>query len=225
MIPVVIGCCTLYQGDARDVLPALGRFDAVVTDPPWGLASRMTGTISKRRRGKTAYAGSFDDTPEYVRQVAVPVVVDCIGRASVVAVACGESNLWAYPPADALLYFYQPASASISKWGRPTIQPIPVYGKDPHAGKTIQHIHHQVTDKPDCDEHPCAKPIRAWSWLVARASRPGETVFDPFMGSGTTGIACANLGRKFIGIEIEPRYFDIACRRIEDAQRQTRLFA
>ena len=55
--------------------------------------------------------------------------------------------------------------------------------------------------------------------------KPGDVILDPFMGSGTTGVACMNLGRKFIGIEIEPKYFDIACRRIEDAQRQTRMFA
>jgi site-specific DNA-methyltransferase (adenine-specific) len=61
-------------------------------------------------------------------------------------------------------------------------------------------------------------------WLVNRASRSGETILDPFMGSGTTGVACANLGRKFIGIEIEPKYFDIACERIRAAQAQQRLF-
>jgi site-specific DNA-methyltransferase (adenine-specific) len=53
----------------------------------------------------------------------------------------------------------------------------------------------------------------------------GQTVLDPFMGSGTTGVACANLGRKFIGIEIEPKYFDIACERISAAYAQMRLFA
>ena len=52
----------------------------------------------------------------------------------------------------------------------------------------------------------------------------GETILDPYMGSGTTGVACARLGRRFIGIEIEEKYFEIACRRIEDAQRQGRLF-
>ena len=60
-------------------------------------------------------------------------------------------------------------------------------------------------------------------WLVNRVTLLGETVLDPFMGSGTTGVACANLGRKFIGIEIEPKYFDIACKRIEEAQRQQRF--
>ena len=60
--------------------------------------------------------------------------------------------------------------------------------------------------------------------LVSSASLPGETVCDPFMGSGTTGVACAKLGRSFLGIELEPSYFDIACRRIEEAYRQPRLF-
>jgi DNA modification methylase len=63
-----------------------------------------------------------------------------------------------------------------------------------------------------------------WTKIVARATRPNETVLDPFMGSGTTGVACANLGRKFIGIEIEEKYFDIACKRIEIAYSQPRLF-
>jgi DNA modification methylase len=73
--------------------------------------------------------------------------------------------------------------------------------------------------------HPCAKPIAMMRWLVWRASVESETVLDPFMGSGTTGIAALAGGRKFIGIEIEPKYFDVACERIENAQRQQRMFA
>lgn len=61
-------------------------------------------------------------------------------------------------------------------------------------------------------------------WAVNKASLQTEVVVDPFMGSGTTGVACMNLGRKFIGIEIEKKYFDIACERIEQAQKQVRLF-
>jgi DNA modification methylase len=60
--------------------------------------------------------------------------------------------------------------------------------------------------------------------LVARFSNVGETIFDPFLGSGTTGVACVGMDRNFIGCEIEPAYFDIACKRIEDAQRQGNLF-
>jgi len=70
--------------------------------------------------------------------------------------------------------------------------------------------------------HPSQKPIEVMEWCVSYAE---GTILDPFMGSGTTGVACANLGRKFIGIEIEPKYFDIACERIEAAYAQGRLFA
>jgi DNA modification methylase len=83
----------------------------------------------------------------------------------------------------------------------------------------------QVTEPPSADGHPCAKPIKATEWLVEKVSIAGDTILDPFMGSGTTGVACANLGRKFIGIEIEPKYFDIACERISAAYAQRRLFA
>ena len=72
--------------------------------------------------------------------------------------------------------------------------------------------------------HPCPKPLKISLWLVEGFAKPRQTVLDPFMGSGTTGVACVNLGRKFIGIEKEPRYFDIACKRIEEATRQGRLF-
>jgi hypothetical protein len=71
--------------------------------------------------------------------------------------------------------------------------------------------------------HPNEKPTTLIEHIIGKA--PGRLVVDPFMGSGTTGVACANLGRPFIGIEIEPRYFDIACERISYAQRQQRLFA
>ena len=72
-------------------------------------------------------------------------------------------------------------------------------------------------------QHPTQKPVRLMEWCIGFF--PDSVILDPFMGSGTTGVACANLGRKFIGIEIEPKYFDIACERIEMAYAQGRLFA
>jgi DNA modification methylase len=72
--------------------------------------------------------------------------------------------------------------------------------------------------------HPNEKPVSLVARMINACTCQGGTVLDPFMGSGTTGVACAQLGRRFIGIEIEERYFQIACRRIEDAQRQGRLF-
>ena len=74
-------------------------------------------------------------------------------------------------------------------------------------------------------DHPTQKPIRVMQWAISHVPPPSGTILDPFMGSGTTGVAAMNLQRSFIGIEREPKYFDIACRRIEDAQRQGRLIA
>lgn len=76
----------------------------------------------------------------------------------------------------------------------------------------------------EANGHPCPKPLGWMTWLVELASNPWEIVLDPFMGSGTTGVACVKLGRRFIGIEIEPKYFDIACKRIEAACAQPDLF-
>lgn len=92
----------------------------------------------------------------------------------------------------------------------------------------IEHIGDAVLYLADCrlanegKEHPTQKPVQLMTWCVQKTE--GDLILDPFMGSGTTGVACARLGRRFIGIEIEPRYFDIACRRIEQAQRQPDLF-
>lgn len=79
--------------------------------------------------------------------------------------------------------------------------------------------------KSECVDHPTQKPLSLTYELVERVTGPRQMLLDPFMGSGTTGVACMNLGRQFIGIEIEPKYFEIACERIENAQRQLRMFA
>lgn len=71
--------------------------------------------------------------------------------------------------------------------------------------------------------HPTEKPVTLVCQLIKDFSDNGDLVIDPFMGSGTTGVACVQMGRKFIGIEIDPGYFEIACKRIEAAQRQTRM--
>ena len=88
------------------------------------------------------------------------------------------------------------------------------------AAKTLDVLTYAAPSKRD---HPTQKPVPLMEQLIEIASPDGATFLDPFMGSGTTGVACMNLGRSFIGIEREPKYFDIACRRIEDAQRQGRL--
>jgi site-specific DNA-methyltransferase (adenine-specific) len=221
--PVVIGNATLYLGDCRDILPTLQKVDAVITDPPYGVDGG-SGTIGKAS-GKTKYASGFEDTRENVIAVVVPAIVIALSRATRGVITPGTPCMFLYPEPSDVGALYQPATTGLNKWGRDTTQPVLFYGKDPRSGKTIQAKHYTNTGRSEDCGHPCPKPVGVMLWMVNRGSLDGETVLDPFMGSGTTGVACANLGRSFIGIEREPKYFDVACRRIEDAQRQGRLIA
>ncbi|MES2782610.1 MAG: DNA methyltransferase [Pseudomonadota bacterium] len=218
----VIGNATLYLGDAREVLPTLDRVDALVTDPPYGYG-QPTGGIGAQST-KRLY-DEFIDSPENVKETCVPAVVLALelagGRG---AITPGNRCTFYYPEPEAMGCFFQPAATGMCRWGRSTSQPILYYGRDPRLGKTIDRTSFQLTEKASTDEHPCAKPLKAWTWLTWKMALEGETVLDPFMGSGTTGIAAHTNRQKFVGIEISPAYFDLACRRIEQAQKQLFLF-
>lgn len=220
-----IGDATLYLGDCREILPTLGKADAVVTDPPYGIDGG-SGTVGKSRAHKHTYA-SFNDTPENVKKNIVSATTAalfvCGGRGVVIP---GPKCFMFYPQPDAFGSVYQPATCSLSIWGRASSQPIFYYGRPPRIGKEIGETTYTVTraDAEGAEGHPCPKPLSLMKRLVSLASDVGETVLDPFMGSGTTGVAAAKLGRKFVGIEVEPEYFDIACRRIEAAYKQPDMF-
>lgn len=218
----VIGRCELMQGDCLEIMPHLGRVDAVVTDPPYGLGP-ASGTIGKNAKHKRDY-GVFEDTLDYLLNVSVPAIDLALSIANVIIVTSGSKHAFEYPKPDGMGVFYQPASTGMCVWGRTTSQPILFYGRDPKLGLTIQPMHYVITERPSTKEHPCAKPQRAWEWLCNRATIDGQTILDPFMGSGTTLVACAKLGRKGIGIELDPDYFEIACKRVEEAYRQPDLF-
>jgi site-specific DNA-methyltransferase (adenine-specific) len=227
----VIGNATLYLGNCLTVLPTLTLMDALITDPPYGV--QFSGKLAKQRdgsvtKGADGYSG-FDDTPEYIEQVVIPAINLCMDKAMRGAVTPGTRNMWLYPrPAD-VGTFYSAAGTGLTSWGFCCSQPILYYGKCPYLAKSMGARANSMGQSypNDANEsgHPCAKPLPQMVWLVNRVSMVGETVIDPFMGSGTTGIAAVQLGRGFIGIELDPKYFDIACQRIENAQRQERLFA
>ena len=207
--PVVIGDATLWLGDCREILPRLGRVDAVVTDPPYGVGLEYDST---------------DDTPDFVLSVAVPAVEECRKIAARAVLTPGIKNLFLYPKPDHIGSIYYPAGTGINSWGFTCWQPVLYYGKDPYGGKGSRPDSFHATDGAEKNGHPCPKPIGQMLRLLERATLPGETILDPFMGSGTTGVACARLGRKFIGIEISEKYFNIAVKRITDAYRQRDLF-
>lgn len=211
------GAVQLYLGDAREFLPHLEPVDSLITDPPYGVAG-SSGTIGKSRWHKTRYEGEhFNDTLDTLDTSVIPAVVAALelagGRGLVTP---GNRGAWLYPNPDELGMIHQPATVSLGPWGKMQSQPILFYGRDPYIGKRIFDTVYKMTEPPSCPEHPCSKPMGFAAWTVARASKPGETVIDPFMGSGTTGVACARLGRNFVGIEIEPKYFYLAARRIEE---------
>ena len=203
-----IGLATLYLGDCREVLSTLHDIDAVITDPPYGVGFDYDG---------------FDDTPEYVNECAVWVVNYAREMNWRVACVSGNKCAWQYPKPDDFGVWFNPAGTGLGSWGFCLAHIILYYGKDPKP-RTSASSATGLFDRKDKDDHPCIKPLPFMKWLVGKASITAETVCDPFMGSGTTGVAAVTLGRRFVGIEREPKYFDIACRRIEDAQRQATLF-
>jgi DNA modification methylase len=217
---------TLYLGDCREILPTLGKVDAVVTDPPYGV--ELTAKQNKWVKNDGDGYASTDDTPEFVATVCVPAIEASIAIARNVILTPGTRNTFAYPVPAAIGSIFNPNGAGSGKWGFECNAPVLYYGKDPYLasgqGRRPNSWEQPANDYSEKNGHPCPKPIGMMRWLVSRGSLPGEIVCDPFMGSGTTGVACVKLGRKFLGIEIEPAYFDIACKRISGALNQPDFF-
>ncbi len=214
-----IGDATLWCADCREILPTLGKVDAVVTDPPYGIGFPYN---------------SYEDTPEALAALIAAFMPAALAIASRVVVTPGTSNIAAYPRPLWTAAWTWETTATYGALGYSQWQPILFYGEDVKGFGNVNgviksdRIHFTggsaKIDHMEGGGHTCPKPLTFVQRLLSRFSLEGETVADPFMGSGTTGVACANLGRSFIGIEIDPGYFDIACRRIEEAYRQPRLF-
>jgi len=202
------GSVTIYHGDCRDLLPHL-EADVLVTDTPYGI-----GFKGKRTKHTTHYSGgylSIQDTREDA-ELGAEVVRVWKGRA---AVTCGIANLHVYPQPEHIGAIFYPSGAGSGRWGFVCWQPILYYGKDPYlaAGRGSRPDSFSTTEAAKENGHPCPKPIGTMKWIVGKASLDGETVLDPFAGSGTTLRAAKDLGRKAIGIELEERYCEIAAER------------
>ncbi len=214
--PVIIGDATLYLGDCIQILPTLPKVDAVITDPVWpncptamiaGADGGQRGLLRHALHACTADAViivmGFDSDPRFLD--AVPIRYPFIRSQQLPYAMPGYRGRLL--GGDEVAY----AFGAIPK-GRGLIPGRAV--AETNAGRS----------KIDGMGHPCPRTETHMRSLVGWWSVGSGTVLDPFMGSGTTGVACANLGRKFIGIEIEQKYFDIACERIDNAYRQKRMF-
>jgi len=224
--PVTIGDATLYCGDCREILPTLDKVDAVVTDPPYGEQTHK-GARGGGFKSQTILVDFSSQTAERTRDY-LRRLTDLASRwviATVewqhMALLAGEPwfvrhGIWVKPNGSCQFSGDRPAM------GWEAVAICHKKGKKRWNGGG----HHAVWQfNKENGQHPTQKPLPLVEKWVSLFSDKGETILDPFMGSGTTGVACANLGRKFIGIELKQEYFDIACERIEAAYAQGRLFA
>ena len=198
-----IGDATLYLGDCLEILPTLGKVDAVVTDPPYGIGAanmNMGGARSSRLE-------RMDWDSERANLSLIPFGLPCI---------LWGGNYYALPPSRGWLIW----DKGPRMYGRSFAEFEMAWTNLDISPRMYQY--NSVNDASG-KEHPTQKPLALMQWCLGFLP-DAQTILDPFMGSGTTGVACANLGRHFIGIEIEEKYFDIACRRIEQAYQQPRLF-
>lgn len=200
MKKVEIGNATLYLGDCAEILPTLGQFDAVVTDPPYGI-----GIASNPVRQKHEKMDWDNSTPTID-------LMDLVLKSGNHAIIWG-GNYFNLPPSQGFFIWdkLQPENFSLAM-----VEMAWTNIKTP-----AKMFRQSVTSYSK--EHPTQKPVNLMEWCISYCKET-NTIIDPFMGSGTTGVACVNMKKQFIGIEREQKYFDIACKRIEDAQRQVTLF-
>lgn len=211
---------SIYHGDALEVLPLiLHMADAAMVDPPYGVSGEQNTKTAKRCGGRKNDYGAFVDSPDYVSSVAVPVVEQIVAAGVRAVLTPGNRCLTMYPEPDSFGAAYQPASVGLQPWGRADAQPILYYGKSPHGGQALpgqscSYVLTEAAPRAVAQRHPCPKPVMFWAELMKACSKPGETVLDPFMGSGTTLLVAKRLGRRAIGIELEKRHCDLAIERL-----------
>jgi site-specific DNA-methyltransferase (adenine-specific) len=220
-------CCSVVEGDCLELMKALpdGCVDAVITDPPYGV-SGIQNSKTKGSPKKNDYDG-FTDSVEYIQESIIPRIKCALFLCSRAIITPGNRCLTLYPMPDSFGCFYQPASVGLQSWGRADSQPILYYGKYPHDSHEIpgQRCSFTLTEAPEQNGHPCPKPESIWTAIVRSASLEGETILDPFLGSGTTAVAAVKLGRHFLGFEISGEYCRIARDRISRTEAQPNLFA
>ena len=215
---VTIGDCRLILGDCLEVLPLLGKVDAVVTDPPYGMnwntdSSRFSGghrdNVHRRQQGRSDWGSVHNDDREFDPSPWLTFPKSVLWGANHFAsrLPVGTMLVWLKKLDGAFGTFLSDAEIAWMKGGHG------IYCRRDlsmnHASGTLHRL------------HPTQKPVGIMEWCVGKTE---GTILDPFMGSGTTGVACVKLGRKFIGIEIDEGYFDIACKRIEKACAQPDMF-
>ena len=214
-----IGDATLYLGDCMDILPTLFKVDAVITDPPYGIGADKGKKGAISFKGGKSYERAWHPENTWDKERPEKFIFDLMILKSDKSIIWGGNYFadWLTPQGKWLW------------WDK--CQTMPTYGDGELAWtnlsgttpKKFVWANNKIFADRTVRHHPTQKPLELMLWCIDQAGNP-ETILDPFMGSGTTGVAAIQMGRKFIGIEREPKYFDIACKRIEQAVSQPRLF-
>ena len=216
-----IGDCRLILSDCRDILPTLGPVDAVVTDPPYGINlntdnTRFSGgnpaSVAKRgtRIGPADGLGIIEDDKPFDPTFLLELPGDKI--------IWGWNNYPDRLPRGACLIWLKRNDAAFGSFLSDAELAWMSKGHGVYCRRDLSNA--AIANER---VHPTQKPVSLMEWCLSFVVK-ARLILDPFMGSGTTGVAAVQMGRSFIGIEREPTYFDIACRRIEEAYRQPRLF-
>lgn len=248
--PVIIGNATLYCGDCRDILPFV-KADMAFTSPPYNMRLRIrNGEYTEREKSEhfsKKYTYFHDAMPinDYfeMHKAVISLLLEKTKIALVnIQIVTGSKEAW-----FKLIGEFSQELRDVVIWDKGEGQPamhgsvinraheqVLIFERGKLAGRAFNKSHFKrgelsdiwrITNRSEkITGHRAIFPIQLPEKAISNFSLSGETVLDPFMGSGTTGIACHNLNRKFIGIEIEPEYFNIACKRINYAQAQQRLW-
>ena len=215
-----IGAAMLYLGDCREILPTLGKVDAVVTDPPYGIDFGNSGSFAASHGW-----GQWRQNVEWDKERPSKDIFDMMVACSNEQIFWGGNYFTDYlrPTMQWLVWDKAQRGFSLADFelawsSKQQASRIFQYGRGNEKGFAPK----SQEEREYISCHPTQKPLAVMKWCLGFIE--GNTILDPFMGSGTTGVACIKLGRRFIGIEIEPEYFDIACRRIEEATRQPDMF-
>lgn len=202
---------TLYQGDCREILPTLGKFDAVVTDPPYGMS------FQSNYRAQKHLTIANDDSLECLKWT---VSLDALHSKYVF---CRWDNIAdVQRPKSCVTWVKNNWSMGDLEHEHARQTEIALFYPGPkHYFPKMRPTDVIKAPRTGNENHPTEKPVQLMRAIIEWTQ---GHVCDPFMGSGTTGVAAVKLGRQFTGIELEPKYFDIACRRISEAMKQPDLF-
>lgn len=205
---------TLHLGDCREILPTLGKVDAVVTDPPYGIGENDKKVASRGKLAQPKNYGTFswDDKP--IDAALIGAILNCSRHQIIFG-----GNYFELPPTSCWLVWDKQngdndfADCELAWTNLP---------------KAVRRIYWRwngmIRKGSDERVHPTQKPLGVMRWCLEQLPAADKLICDPFMGSGTTGVACVREGKRFIGIEREPAYFDAAIKRIQEALQNPDMF-